>query len=293
MTGNARKKVARLVAVPAVVVLALGGLATPAHADVEDYCRTQLEAYRDLKVRVAEHNAKPDTYTNKADVEAYNAEAKQLEAEKTELQALLNECVATLNELTEKSGSDADLKSATDAQLQEVTDAVKTLPANWSENLKPTGAKDYRVAKDAVARKLYDALDANPPGTGVGSVSLRNGARPQVGEPDARFPGLITVPTTEGYDDEPAVTADRIIPLAEVMALPGFDELSPANMWTVAHAPANLEWQSYAGNVADQSRSAALLNSPDPVWSSDREELKGQVRTQLLSLIKSLLATQD
>ncbi|OHV00495.1 hypothetical protein [Mycobacterium talmoniae] len=87
-----------------------------------------------------------------------------------------------------------------------------------------------------------------------------------------------------------AVTASRIISLAEVVQMPGFTDLSPEHMWEVANAPLNLQWLSREAHWHKRGRSAAYLAGLDPGWQAQQIELENRVRQQLRDIVAALAA---
>jgi hypothetical protein len=65
-----------------------------------------------------------------------------------------------------------------------------------------------------------------------------------------------------------AVSPDHIVPLAEIVNMPGFTRLSPQNMDVVTRAPVNFPWLSWPANLSKQSRSVAAMTGVDPVWQA-------------------------
>jgi hypothetical protein len=88
------------------------------------------------------------------------------------------------------------------------------------------------------------------------------------------------------------VSADHVVPLTEIMQMPGFAELTPQNMYAVSRAPLNLQWLSRKANLAKSSRSAAYIRTADPAWQAEQVKLENTVRAQRADIIQKLLAGQ-
>jgi hypothetical protein len=163
------------------------------------------------------------------------------------------------------------------------------LPADVQQYKNPGSAGYWRVPPEL--GPLYDALRQNNPGNNIGSSYLQGQPRPNVGEPDPAYPND-TIPSIEGNPNIPAVTADHIVPLAEIMNLPGFTQLSADNMYIITRAPLNLQWLSQAANLAKSSREVAFMEGTDPTWIEEQQALHDAVRSQLEDIIQKLIANQ-
>jgi len=97
----------------------------------------------------------------------------------------------------------------------------------------------------------------------------------------------------EGVDGGPAVAPAHVVPLAEVMCLPGFLQLSAENMYLVAHTELNLQWLSYWAAATQASPSMAQITGPlDEGWLAEQAQMHATVRGELVVLIQQLLAGQ-
>lgn len=90
------------------------------------------------------------------------------------------------------------------------------------------------VPTDLPARPVYDAVRRETPQRDFPNVALQGQSRPNVGDPSVATPGQTIAPKRDGG---PGVSADHIVPLAEIVQLPRFMELNPDNMWGVVNAP--------------------------------------------------------
>ncbi len=96
----------------------------------------------------------------------------------------------------------------------------------------------------------------------------------------------------EGVDGGPAVVANHVVPLIDVMNFLGFLQLSPENMY-VANTPLNLQWLSYIAAAALASPSMAQIIGPlDEGRLAEQALMQARVRGELEQLIRQLLAGQ-
>lgn len=281
----------RAVAVLAAVFLGLFGAAVPAHAGPEEYCLPQVERLREVKSKAAVHNAKPHVFQlprQQAALDAYNKEAADLRAAGDKAIAAAKACLDAMQALAAEDDSGMLLNPPPATRKQAIADAVKALPAGWVPGPKPAPGKPWRAPKDPAGRKFYDTLrDANP--GDPGDVKLRGQPRPKPGDPDPAYPGQTIQATGPG---KPMVSGDHIIPLTEIMQMPGFMRLTPQNMYAVSRAPINLQWLSWSANLSKSSRSAAAMKRVDPGWQAQQVKLENELRPRLAELIQKLLASQ-
>lgn len=109
-------------------------------------------------------------------------------------------------------------------------------------------------------------------------------------------PEVVFVPgrtILEGVDGGPAVVANHVVPLIDVMNFPGFLQLSAENMYVVANTPLNLQWLSYIAAAALASPSMAQIIGPlDEGWLVEQAQMQARVRGEVEQLIRQLLAGQ-
>jgi hypothetical protein len=119
---------------------------------------------------------------------------------------------------------------------------------------------------------------------------------PRIGEPDPPLPGRsIVARLRKGQPDVnpvPYVSADHIVPLAELINIPGFLELSADNMYMLSRAPLNLQWLSQTVNLMKSSRSVSYMIRVDPAWQDGQAALQTSVRGQLEQIVQRLIQTQ-
>jgi len=103
--------------------------------------------------------------------------------------------------------------------------------------------------------------------------------------------GEFSVPATIGKGKfEAAVVAARIIPLAEIVEIPGFTELTMEQTQRVAFTPANLQWVSRPVYWMQRGRSAALLRGVDLDYQTDQVRLENRVRADLHRIVATAAA---
>jgi hypothetical protein len=138
---------------------------------------------------------------------------------------------------------------------------------------------------------LYSALRAGNPGN-LGNASLQGIPRPQANTPDPAFQSSLgrTIGTNAAGASQ--VSPDHIVPLTELIQMPGFLRLTPQNMYVVASAPRNLQWLSYGANLSKLSRSAAFISGVNARWLANQAILELQTRTRLQDTINTLLRAQ-
>ncbi|OBH01575.1 hypothetical protein [Mycobacterium sp. E3247] len=71
----------------------------------------------------------------------------------------------------------------------------------------------------------------------------------------------------------PAVVVDHIVPIAQLMYVPGFLQLPAEYMYVVANSPRNLQWMSAYANGMKNSNSAARIGDADPGWLQQQLQL--------------------
>jgi hypothetical protein len=264
----------------------------PAAQAADDPCAAQIASLGQVQSQISAHNAEPHTFTvpkEQAALDAYDAEAAQLNAAQASDVTALENCEVTLGVLAGRGPNSLPLKRPTNQIRNNIGQLKAELPADVQQYKNPGSAGYWRVPPDL--GPLYDALRQNNPGNIIGSPYLQGQPRPSVGDPDPAYPNDI-IPSVEGNPNIPAVSADHIVSLAEIMNLPGFTELSPENMYIITRAPLNFQWLSQAANLAKSSREVAFMEDADPTWVEEQQVLHDTVRTQLEDIIQKLVANQ-
>jgi hypothetical protein len=290
----------RLAALILSVVLVVGSPAIAASADQGSAdCAAEQATISSIQQQIAAHNARWRVYEvprEAAQLAAYNAEADQLNAAQASADSALQACLQraltrdkALEELADRRPNSPVLKTEPPAGTrQKIEEAQKNIPPGWQAPPRVPG-KPWRVDPNSPVRPIYDALREKNPGS-IGDVTLRGVPRPKIGDPDPAYPGR-TIPRAPGSRD-PNVSPDHIVPLAEIVQMPGFTRLNPEYMYAVTRAPLNLQWMSRTANRSKSSRIVAEMTKADPAWRASQTALQNQVRTQLQDIINRLLASQ-
>lgn len=285
----------RAAAVLVAVLLALVTTAAPVQADPKSFCMPQVQRVLAVRAEIEAHNARPHVFQlprQQAALSAYNANKIRLDAAQTAARAAALNCLEAMQKLAAEEPGGPTLRTPTPDRVKKIGDAVKNLPPGWKMPNRPGRDQSWPgpdKVKDPKGRALYDALRRDNPGN-IGAVKLRGEQRPRVGDPDPAYPGATIKANPRGGG--PWVAADHIIPLTEIMRLPGFLRLNPRNMYAVTQAPVNYQWLSWSANSAKQARSVRWVKGADKTWRNDQVALQNEVRTLLIDMIRKLLASQ-
>jgi hypothetical protein len=267
--------------------------AAPSVAAPEDLCSGPLAAAEAVQAEIEAHNAQPHVFRipgQEAALAAYNAEATRLEAEKATAIANLQSCVEAMEALAGAGLNTPDLRTPPQDVVSDINNAKQQIPKNWSPPTGP-GPGGYWRAKGTPVEPLWRVLRKGNPGD-LGNVTLQGKPRPSVGAPDPAYgPGSGKLVQRNAAGNS-YVSPDHIVPLAEIVNLPGFTKLNAQNMYVVTRAPANLQWLSVPVNISKNSRSVALMSGVDAQWQADQVVLENQVRRQLIDIINKLLKSQ-
>lgn len=269
--------------------------AAPAASLAPGPCATLDPQVAALDAQIAAHNAQVAANNNAAVAVVLNQQAAVLRAQKDALNAQVDACnaaaLAAYAQL-DSTGRDDYVYEPT----QSAVDAVSAATASLDRSFTPPGPNargQYRTPPELVA--LRDAVRPRSPGD-VGSAPLQGQPRPAVGSPDPAFPGR-TIPVSAASASTPnpvsATSPDHIVPLVEILQMPGFLQLTPANMLLVANSSANLQWLSTVANVRKSNRSAAAISGANPAWIADQVAAEDASRQRLLTAIQALLAIQQ
>ncbi|TEA07978.1 hypothetical protein [Mycobacteroides salmoniphilum] len=102
------------------------------------------------------------------------------------------------------------------------------------------------------------------------------------------------IPATIGRGKfEAAVVAARIIPLAEIVMMPGFADLTMEQTPRVAFTPMNLQWVSRPVYWMQRGRSAATLRGVGGEYQAEQVQLEDRVRVKLRHVIAAAAAGDD
>lgn len=255
----------------------------------------------------AAHNAKPNQFIlprQQAAFNAYDAEAQQLRAEaqqlNAELQPLesefvtaksrLSACVDSMLTLEDTGAGSPALSRPTPERLKKIEDTAKQVPAGWRPPPPPAPGSNWRVPKGTPVRPLYDELRNKLEFREY--VTLRGRPRPASSSRDPAAPASSgrTFGTNAGGLSN--AHSDHIIPLAEMIYMRGFLQLTPLNMHQMVTARVNLQWTSPWFNLSKSSRSVAGMSNVDPQWRASQVQLENEVRKQLQDTIDKLLLSQ-
>lgn len=263
----------------------------PVASPSTDPCAAQLQAANDLENRISAHNGQPHTFTlpdQQAAYDAYNSEAAQLNGEKNTAVANLQSC----GDLVKKLLNNGSVKPPTQDQINRIQQGVDSVPSGFAAPATPPKSAG-QVTVVPQLTQLYRALRSGNPGTtqSIGNVPFQGKGWPSVGSPNPAYPIGSGKLIQAGRFGNPAISADHIVPLAEILYLPGFLKLPPALMYQVVRAPVNLQWLSTPENIAKSSGTAARISGADPQWVNQQLNLQNSARDQLTDLIKQLLGT--
>ncbi|WP_327333122.1 hypothetical protein [Streptomyces anulatus] len=259
-----------------------------------ELCAPQYAAAQAVQARIKTHNAQPHRFTPQQSgaFAAYNAEAKALNTENAKAVAAYTACFQAMMAMLDATGAGSmNLKDLTPTKRTQIDDAKRRLGTGWTAPPPPKPGKNWRVPKSSLARPMYDALRAGNPGN-LPYTYLKGGTKLTVGQPDPAYPASsrrVIMPNARG---NPKISADHIVPLAELMQMRGFTKLSAENMFIISRAPINFQWLSSAANLSKQSRSAAAMTGVDPKWQASQVTLENETRKKLQDIIDQLLKGQ-
>jgi hypothetical protein len=269
--------------------------ATGRPATAEELCGPFFVPYVDNNFKIDEHNSKPhvfpDTDAGRALAAAYNEEAIQLQDDRARLYDNWQQCMDILDELRNGKTSSLDLQTIaitvkslrTEADLAEASAKV---PKNFPPPAPPPPGQGWQVPSTSPLKPLYDLLRPSTPGK-IGAPVLNGLPKPAVGDPDPAFPGNTIKARGNGNPD---VSADHIVPLAELVSMPDFWRLSPKFQYMLSRAPFNYQWLSGDANQSKGSRSAASMKEADPAWIQEQVQLEDSTRARLQELLSALAA---
>lgn len=265
-------------------------------------CAAQADALRAINQQIDAHNARPHTFEvprQAAALAAYDADAYRLNAAAQTALGALQACAEALQALTAAAPNSPPLEVEAPAGVRSaLNDARAKIPTNWKPPAAPAPGQQWRVLPNSPVRPIYDVLRREAPATSktpaLQNAYLQGRPRPQIGDPDPAYPGrtIRAGAAGPGGPTQSRVRVDHIVPLAELVNLPRFTQLSAENMYIIAKAPVNYQWLSLSANSAKSSRSVVNIRSPDPQWQADQFALQNRVRQQLTNAIAKLLASQ-
>lgn len=259
---------AALVAAAALVAGPVG-VATAAPEDAPT-CKAHVDAFDTVVRDIETHNAKPHLFdpSQQAEFNAYNAAAAALNARLASIRTKRLACEVAVKSL---GGAPAAMPAGFPALISAV---------------KPTGGTVSTTAAATFTVGLADLVTADT----WGEQNLQGKKRPAVGDNDPAFDGAVIT----GYSDgSPAVSAEAVLPIADVLALPKFFDLTPENQWAILMARKNHRWISNQALLARVSASVAAINGLDQDWLRNQDQQAKTAREALTSGIDLLAQSQD
>lgn len=292
-----RSRVVVMLLIP-LVAFVCGPLA-PAASAAPGLCDAEVAALEAVSQRIDTHNAQPHDFLlpdQAAAFNAYNAEAAQLNSEKAAALAAANSCQSVADKVSPPGGPPVQLPNPASTGMRGLEDAIATIPSGWKSPSTVPRAPNGGVVvpRDSPIRPVYDVVRkmSPPKPSDIGNVPLQGATRPKVGDPDPAFPSGSGRTIGANKDGGPRVSPDHIVPLAELVQLPGFSQLTARNMMAVANSPSNLQWLSNAANTTKFSRSGVAIKPFDPAFTTTQHALEETARKGLSQLIQDLLSLQ-
>jgi hypothetical protein len=273
-----------------------------AHGDTKvELCSEIVAKAYDLGSRIAVHNAKPHEFEIPRQAAAYNAYEAERVALQAEQAAILPALAACEEAERGLSGlpNGPPIPAPTTTALDRLASAARNVPRDWRPTPTATRApaEVVRVSVPAASpvRPLYDVARTMSPVqlSRKGDVHLNGSPPPRAGALDPAYQPEKNVRIRTTTTGEPAVSADHIVPLAEIVQMPGFHRLSPRNMYAVINAPSNLQWLSFKANRAKSAIISGLVPGFDPAFAERLRTLQQEQRAELQRIIDSLLKSQD
>jgi hypothetical protein len=268
--------------------------AATANAAEGDLCPDQYAALQTTQDKIAEHNAKPSTFTipgEEAALDAYNAEATGLTAAQDTAYANLRQCLQAMETLTSGDPNSTAARPPSDKVTASIAAAAKKVPATWKPASAPDADGTWHIAGDNPIRPLYDELRSGGPGK-YGDTALHGTKRPSAGDRDPAYPKSSGIVIEKSATGDPRVLPCYIVPLAEIVNMRDFTKLNAANMYIVTHAPVNLQWLSEKALLSTFSRSVASMSGVDGTWQASQTAMENDVRRQLRGIIDALVKSQ-
>jgi hypothetical protein len=285
------------IALLALILLALGllagapaALADPPVSNIDVACQAQQGELDSVRAAISAHNAQPHLFKipqEQAAYDAYNAEADALDARKARAVSSLKSCVEAFQQVSEGG----PLPKPSQDRINDLNDAKSKLPPNYVPPTNPptrggSNGKPAMTTVDPPMKPLFVSL-RDPR---AGNQTLKP-AQPigKVGDPDPSQPGK-TIPPMGNDPTKPAIVPDHIVPLAQIVYMPGFIKLPVEQMYMVANSPMNLQWMTKSANAIKNSGSAARVAGADPKWLDEQLALEGSTKAKLQKIIDKLLA---
>ncbi|MGM1062009.1 hypothetical protein [Saccharothrix sp. Mg75] len=286
------------------LLLAVSGVVgvSPGAALAQADCAAEQSALDQVHQQISTHNAKPHVFElprQAGELAAYDAEAAALNTAQQTAITNLGGCRQRVLQRDQALAELADARPGSPAvptprpdTLQRLEQERAKLPPGFTSPVRAPDAKGrWRVDKGTPPRPLYEALrEVTPPGNWGAGTTLQGVSRPKVGD---RNPALHPRHTIgANAKGEPQVSPDHVVPLTEIVHMPGFLQLNARNMYSVVNSPLNLQWMASRTNISKGSKSAGVVTRFDPAWSTAQVALENRIRPRLQDLIARLLASQ-
>lgn len=295
--GGARRQVrALLAALLAVLMVVLAPPSAAVAQEPSQPCAAQGRSAEDLNAAVEAHNAKPHEFTvprESAAAAAYDAEAAQLDSRRTTVATALQKCVDVWLALAaDELNSPALQVGPSPRLLSRLEDARSKVPPSYRDP-PPAPGESWAVPRGSPLRPIYDVLrDESPSGKlrQLDDLRLQGQPRPQVGDRDQSQPDRrIVGRASPGGQVRSVIQIDHIVPLAEIVEMTDFAQLTPGEMYAVVNTPLNLQWLLPSTNARKQSRSVGAVLDVDPEWQRRQVALENSTRTKLINAIQQLI----
>ncbi|MEV5824167.1 hypothetical protein AB0L25_01175 [Spirillospora sp. NPDC052242] len=303
-----RRVAALLTTAPLAALLAVAAPSPAAAApDYERLCPGPAAELKAVQARIRAHNARPNVSTSASYVASYNAEAATLRTEQNRAISRLMACERALDRAQAKHPRTQFMTPSANV-VQKIERTLKNVSTEEKNAVQRWNAKTYefpRYGKDRhgndkkgmtkrvdmrppklppSVHSLYKVIDDNRPDFPP-TTYLRGVQAPKIGSPDNAYPASRNLRVT-------GVAMDHIVPLRRLVALPGFLELTPHNMYVVAHSPVNAQWLSKKSNGSKGSGSAALTGGTTTAWRQEQARIRQEAEEDLKELIQDLLKSQ-
>jgi hypothetical protein len=277
-------------------------------ATPDDLCAPQIQEFTQVQAQIRAHNA--NRYVGPAGpaANAYNARAAALNARSSAARTKAQACLQAFIKLLTAHPS-GNVRVPSRAVEKKIDTAVRNVSAAERSAVQRSNPSTYDFLKYGPGKRgmskrvdskepprlppsvqnVYKALDKDRPAFPI-TEKLQGSSPPRLGSRDAAYGGGQVI---RAYKKNPnGVVMDHIIPLRRIVAMPGFLQLTPRNMYIVANSPANAQWLSVASNGSKGSGSTFMISGAKPSWIADQQRLRERAAKELQELIQALLKSQ-
>jgi hypothetical protein len=280
---------------PLLVPVAPATAETTAPPSFEELCSDQVNAFKAVKGRITAHNAQPHQFELPRQARAYqkyNSRAASLVKQQERARAKVLACAEAMTSMKSLGLSTLDLMMPSRLIVSRIGNTKARTPSSFRPPPPPARGDSWTVPP--ALKPLYEALRGDNPARTVsnGYSILQGKSRPIIGQLDPAYPVRARRMIGRKANSLSKVSPDHIIPLPQIMQLPGFLKLTPRNMYLVVNAPINLQWLSNPANTAKSSRSVQNMLQFDANWRRDQVRLEDRVLGELKDLIQKLLKSQ-